>query len=672
MDEWQIGADDVLVSRTNRQGRIEFVNDAFVRASGYTAEELVGRPHNIVRHPDMPKAAFADLWATIRAGRAWEGLVKNRRKDGRFYWVRANVTPVVEGGQVTGFLSVRTCPQRQEVAAAEQLYQSLRREGPQSIRLRGGEVRPAGLGGWFWRMTHSLSMRLHGAFAGLTLFLTLMAGTGLGALWAVQQAIAAPDADMALMRDQIGLYADALILLLLGGLVFALLAGFLLRRGMSAPLARLAQHLEAITQDPRRHTIEMPKMREFALVTGRLRVLRAQLAYRAEEAAESERRVTTQRLRAVREMAETVEKESTQAVARVAQRTGLMAKDADAMADSADRVGRASGGVAAAADQALANAQAVAAAAEQLSASIGAIADRIVETSDSTQAAVAQGEAAMAVIDSLSRHVEGIGSMADLIAEIASQTNLLALNATIEAVRAGEAGRGFAIVAQEVKHLATQTAHSTDAIRTRITDIRTSTAQAVAAVAGIGQRIQQIDRVAGAIAEGMAQQTAATQEITRNVVETTQAAHQVSTLIAAVAGDAAAAGAQADGVRANASDVEQAVQHLRSLLVRVVRTSTPDADRRTAPRYPTDLTCDVSLDTPQGRHPVRLVELSAGGATLHGLGLSRPDVRGRVHLPGAAEPVPFAIRALAPGGAHVSFDSPLPDGMVVALAAPVA
>jgi aerotaxis receptor len=94
-----------LVSRTDPGGNIVFANHVFVEVSGFTEEELVGAPHNIVRHPHMPQQAFANLWATIKAGRPWDGLVKNRNKFGDFYWVRANVTPVLEDGKVAGYIS---------------------------------------------------------------------------------------------------------------------------------------------------------------------------------------------------------------------------------------------------------------------------------------------------------------------------------------------------------------------------------------------------------------------------------------------------------------------------------------------------------------------------------------------------------------------------------------
>src|SRR4051812_31120604 len=91
-----------VVSRTDPAGVIQFANQAFVDISGFSRAELVGQPHNIVRHPDMPPEAFADLWSTLGAGQCWVGLVKNRRKDGGFYWVRSSVSPMIEAGKVVG------------------------------------------------------------------------------------------------------------------------------------------------------------------------------------------------------------------------------------------------------------------------------------------------------------------------------------------------------------------------------------------------------------------------------------------------------------------------------------------------------------------------------------------------------------------------------------------
>ena len=115
-----------IVSRTDLKGRITFVNDDFIEASGFAESELIGEPHNILRHPDMPEAAFADMWTTLKAGRPWTGMVKNRCKNGDYYWVIANATPIREGNSVVGYMSVRTRASREQVQAAEHLYQLFR------------------------------------------------------------------------------------------------------------------------------------------------------------------------------------------------------------------------------------------------------------------------------------------------------------------------------------------------------------------------------------------------------------------------------------------------------------------------------------------------------------------------------------------------------------------
>ena len=99
--EIPLSDDSLLVSQTDTGGRITFANDAFVTISGFARKELLGSPHSVVRHPHMPMEAFRDLWTTVKSGRPWESLVKNRAKNGDFYWVRANVTPVVESGELS-------------------------------------------------------------------------------------------------------------------------------------------------------------------------------------------------------------------------------------------------------------------------------------------------------------------------------------------------------------------------------------------------------------------------------------------------------------------------------------------------------------------------------------------------------------------------------------------
>lgn len=116
-----------LVTKTDLQGRITYVNPAFIEVSGFSEQELVGEHHNIVRHPDMPQAAFKNMWSTLEMGRPWVGMVKNRCKNGDYYWVKANVTPLMKSGRINEYMSVRATPTEQEVDDAEQLYAQLNR-----------------------------------------------------------------------------------------------------------------------------------------------------------------------------------------------------------------------------------------------------------------------------------------------------------------------------------------------------------------------------------------------------------------------------------------------------------------------------------------------------------------------------------------------------------------
>lgn len=115
----------LIVSTTDPKGIITHVNRSFVEMSGYSEAELVGAPHSILRHPDMPPAAFKDLWDTVQAGEKWQGYVKNLRKDGGFYWVKATVIPNIRDGELVGYTSVRRKPSRQKVEECASLYPTL-------------------------------------------------------------------------------------------------------------------------------------------------------------------------------------------------------------------------------------------------------------------------------------------------------------------------------------------------------------------------------------------------------------------------------------------------------------------------------------------------------------------------------------------------------------------
>ena len=118
----------LIVSRTDLAGNIAHVNDAFVEISGYDIDELIGKPHYILRHPDMPKAAYKDLWSTAEAGQKWHGYVKNLCKDGSHYWVYATVVPNVRRGETVGYTSVRRKPSRSKIADATTQYAQMKQD----------------------------------------------------------------------------------------------------------------------------------------------------------------------------------------------------------------------------------------------------------------------------------------------------------------------------------------------------------------------------------------------------------------------------------------------------------------------------------------------------------------------------------------------------------------
>ncbi len=217
---------EFIVSRTDARGLITYVNPYFLEISGFTESELIGAPHNIVRHPDMPAEAFKDLWDTLQAGKPWTGYVKNRCKNGDHYWVLANATPIWGNGQLAGYLSVRGKPDRVTVDKVEQVYRQFKNGQAQGLAiLEGGVVGTSGLA-YLSRAWNdmSISKRLLGVFAWMAL----------AALIAVVLAVNG--------------YAlagfGALAIGVLAGLVFTLQAA----TAIHSPLHRLSEHLRFVSQ----------------------------------------------------------------------------------------------------------------------------------------------------------------------------------------------------------------------------------------------------------------------------------------------------------------------------------------------------------------------------------------------------------------------------------------
>jgi aerotaxis receptor len=167
---------EYIVSKTNLKGQITYVNSPFLEISGFSEVELLGQPHNIVRHPDMPPAAYADLWRTLEAGKSWRGIVKNRSKNGDHYWVEANVNPIWEDDRIVGYMSLRTKPSRAQVDEAENLYRRFRAGTARGLTVKEGAVARTGLSGWLGRMLDlSIKARMSAA---CVLLVAIMFGLG--------------------------------------------------------------------------------------------------------------------------------------------------------------------------------------------------------------------------------------------------------------------------------------------------------------------------------------------------------------------------------------------------------------------------------------------------------------------------------------------------------------
>ena len=579
----------LLASQTDTGGRIIFANDTFIALSGFTREELIGAPHNLVRHPHMPKAAFRDLWETVKLGLPWEGLVKNRAKNGNFYWVRANVTPVVEDGELKGYISIRTKPGRDEVARAEAAYAALREGRGGNLRVKPGALARTGLTARCQRIARGIA-------SGMVLNLVVL--------------FAAVGGSLAAGAAGVGTEIRALALLAVAA-ILSTYAALSIRR-LHQALSRIETQFGALARGDLEQPIAIVSVPELEVIADFLRSLRAKLAYAAEVSAQAEREAKRTRVAAMREMADKVEETAGRTAAEIAATASAMADSASDMAVAANASREHADEAAHAASDALSSTVTVSAAAEELAASIREIAYRLSHASGITREAVKEGKTAEQTIAELRTEVARIGQVASLIADIASQTNLLALNATIEAARAGEAGRGFAVVASEVKKLASQTSKATEDISSQIAQIQRATTHTVDAVSSIGKKVGEIDEVSVAIAAAMEEQSAATQEISRSINHAASAAESVTQMMVGVVEIAAQTNDKADRLRTEASSLAEGADRSRRTLVTAVRTSVAEAERRMHVRVSANEACVLVLGGV--RYDGRLTNISEGGA----------------------------------------------------------
>ena len=404
-----------LVSTTDTKGRILYCNQAFIEVSGYEKEELLGQPHNIVRHPDMPEEAYRDMWETIASGRPWSAAVKNRRKNGDHYWVMANATPLLENGQPIGYMSVRTEATREQIAVAEQLYATMRAE-KESGRLvhtfKNGRLIKRTLSGRLAEMTR---LSLAGKML-MVLFALVLFGQGINTVVPTD-----------------GVLMTALNL----GVKLALLGGFwyYLKHLITAPLDELIRAANNLAAGDLTQTVERNRSDQL----GELQTALSQLAVNLRSVVRDARTQSAAMVVGTAEIA--------RGNLDLSQRTEAQASNLEQTAASMEEI---TGTVRQSAESARR--------ASELSAQARSIAER------GSEAVNDVGNTMRAIQESSRR----IGEITQVIDSIAFQTNILALNAAVEAARAGEQGRGFAVVASEVRTLAQRTSTAAREVKTLI------------------------------------------------------------------------------------------------------------------------------------------------------------------------------------------------------------
>ncbi|MFM4814571.1 methyl-accepting chemotaxis protein [Aeromonas dhakensis] len=464
-----------LISTTDLESRITYANEEFCQIAGFTLEELQGEHHNLVRHPDMPKQAFADLWHHIRAGKSWMGPVKNRCKNGDHYWVSAFVTPIKDAhGKVVEYQSVRTAPSEEIKQRAERIYAGLRADkAPLALRL------PA--------FSHTLAITL-------CLLPSLVAM-------------------MALVYEQASGWLLALAVLPL--LLVAMITQALNRR-----LSKLDKLARSRFDNPLMQLLYTNKVDNIAAIE--LAMLMNQAEFNAVLAR------TQQTCSRILHSAEGDLRNAESITSNLQQQQAETNQVATAITQMAESIREVSHSSTAASDLLDETADLFREGNRSVQETIGAVEGMHGEIATSKT-----------VIHTLATQCRDIDGILDVINSIANQTNLLALNAAIEAARAGEAGRGFSVVADEIRSLAIKTQASTGEIQKMINLLQTSAANAEQAMekggdlsascqqkaSATGTILQQINSMLQQVASGSSQiaqavqeQSQVTADIDRNVL----------------------------------------------------------------------------------------------------------------------------------------------------------
>ena len=474
--EFVFDDDATLMSTTDINSYITYANDAFIEVSGFTPEEVNGQPHNMVRHPDMPPEAFADMWSTLKQGEPWSALVKNRRKNGDHYWVRANAVPVVRDGKVQGFMSVRTKPGEAEIRAAEALYRDFREGRAKGRRFHKGLIVRAG-----WRRVGSLLKTLPLRWR---IRLPLMTLLPLAALSA---------ALLGMTPASLGCFSGGMALLLL-------LTSLWMEQQISRPIERMCQQALSVATGASHKVEQIDRVDEVGMTQRAIGQLGLMFRWLVDDV-------------------------SGQAI--------NVLSASDAIASSNSELSRRT-------EQAAANVQQTAATMNEMTATVKSnteTAGEVNTLSARTSLAASKGGDVMqemvGMMAEIAESSQRIANITSVIDGIAFQTNILALNAAVEAARAGEQGKGFAVVAGEVRNLAQRSAKAASEIKslveTSASRVQLGSRHADAAGRTMQDIVAQVQNVSSLIAQisaATAEQSTALSEVSTAVEDLDDITHR--------------------------------------------------------------------------------------------------------------------------------------------------